>query len=1178
MKHLLKPGSRRPIIGVLASWQVYAGTLNTLLSPILQGIRDAAMTRECNILMACGVVSDFSSNIRAAWPLLSADMDFLPVGPWNTDGLIVIAPFEADNAQSEYIREMQENGHPLVFAETSEMGPSVCLDNKGGIRSALAHLKEHGHQKIAFIGGETNRQGDSLERWQAFQTGCQEFGLESVPQLVCDGHFTTPGGYAAMRQILNNEAPFTAVLACNDESAAGAMQALREAGLRIPQDIAIIGFDNRFESRNQEPPLTTINQPAYEIGWQSLELMLRCLDEQADARTITRVSTQLVIRESCGCKPGLVLARVLPEGIPQTEWGEAISMAVFAQVGQLRLQTVRSLSIRLVKAFTLSLAQDDAAPFQAALDEILEQIKLLDEDAHAWQVAIQFLRQRWLELVETEPRNQAVLEWLDQARMSISECAQYQLLRYFARQNQFTQQLSLMSAELSETVELAPIQAILDRYVPNLGIPHARLVLFKPAEHDPVAWSLVTETSAGPGSDPSRRFPTRSFPPSGLYPENQPIQLALLPLVIQKRPAGFVAFDAANLYPCLAVVRQVTSTLENIRLYRDAAEGRQLAEEANRLKSRFLSTVSHELRTPLNLIVGLSEILLKKTGADATQLAGRIHTSAQHLGRLIRDVLDLASSDAGQLRLTCEPLELGEALQMVSETGRQLAEEKGLTWKAHIPEHLPSVWGDRTRLQQITLNLVSNAVKFTTRGWVMLEISTQANQVEVAVRDTGLGILPTEQAWIFDEFRQSERTTTRGYGGLGLGLAICKRLVELHGGQVGVQSTGEEGQGSTFYFRLPILKNAEPASEPQGQPVLILTRQPKTGEIIQARLQRAGFTVEVQAVDEMPDWLSRLLVSPPGAVILDEQMAAQYGWELLKVIKGNPHTANIPILFYSLDGKKESGSMLALDYLMKPTGADELIEALARQGWNSGEPGNAKNILVVDDDPGMLEMNSRLLQEHFPHHRVLKACDGRAALEILSKVQVHLVLLDLMMPEVDGFGVLAQMREWESTRETTVIVLTSKTLTEADMTRLNQGVVMVMSKGLYNLQEMLGHIEAALVRSQRLGSESQQLVRKAIVYIHENFAQPITREEIARHVNASEGHLARCFRQETGLSPIHYLNRYRIHKAQNLLSTTRQSVTAIALTCGFSDVNYFSRIFRQETGMSPLVYRRKYQP
>ena len=159
-----------------------------------------------------------------------------------------------------------------------------------------------------------------------------------------------------------------------------------------------------------------------------------------------------------------------------------------------------------------------------------------------------------------------------------------------------------------------------------------------------------------------------------------------------------------------------------------------------------------------------------------------------------------------------------------------------------------------------------------------------------------------------------------------------------------------------------------------------------------------------------------------------------------------------------------------------------------------------------------------------------------------------------------------------------MIVLTSKSLTEVDMIRLGQGVATVMSKGLYDAQEMMAHIETTLARNNRLGNESQRLVRKAMAYIHGNYAQPLTREGIARYVNASDGHLARCFRQETGLTPITYLNRYRINQAQILLATTKQNITTIAFACGFSDVNYFSRIFRQETGQPPLSYRRDHQP
>jgi signal transduction histidine kinase/DNA-binding LacI/PurR family transcriptional regulator/AraC-like DNA-binding protein len=1180
-------------IGVLASWQLYAGTIHTLLSPIIQGIYAAARAQDCNVLFACGVVSSFAPETRPAWPFLSPEVDFVPVGPWNTDGLIVIAPHQGSENLSRYLEQVMTAGHPVVFVESAENRPVISPDNAKGIWQALSHLKEHGHRRVAFVAGGPGWPGDSQERLQAFLEGCEELGLETEQRLMAYGGFSTPGGYQAMGQILASGVPFTAVVAANDESAVGAIQALRAAGLRVPQDIAVIGFDNRFEARNQSPLLTTLDQPAHEIGYQALHLMVHRLTGKADASTMVRVPARLVIRESCGCPRDAIITRALaylnqaqksrePWFVKQ-RLTQTMSEGVFAGVGQLHRETIHVDCERIADAFLTSLEQRDGELFQRALVDILQEVRLLNEDAHAWQNAITTLRYWWpmfIEPTEVEACREEVDAWLDQARIAISECAQAQLLHYFATQDTLTQQLSLMSAELAETLELGQIQKVINQYLPALSIRHAQLVLLEPDGENPVGWSVFPEI-AGEEEPSFQRFPTQRFPPLSRYPDDQAFHLALLPLTVHKAPAGFVAFDAANLAPCLAVLRQLTSALERIRLYQEAAEGRRLAEEADRMKSRFLSTVSHELRTPLNLIVGLSEMQLKQSNADVRKSVEKIHTNAQHLGHLIRDVLDLASSDAGQLRLTCEPLDLSEALQIVIETGTQLAKDKGLAWRTEIADSLPRIWGDRTRLQQVTLNLVSNAVKFTSRGEVTLSVYVEGNRVVIAVRDTGLGIPLDEQDWIFNEFRQSERTTARGYGGLGLGLAICKRLIELHQGEIDVQSTGEENAGSTFYIRLPIFENAEmlfPSSQSiVQQVVLILTENPISSRPIQKRLQQAGFTVEVEMVDETSNWFSRLLTTPPGAVVLDHKVASKCGWELLRVLKGNPSTEDIPVLFYSLKQGENAGTMLALDYLSKPVGSNELLKILSRQGWTAASKDTSKTILVADDEPGFLEMYAEMVRSQSANYQVLKAHDGREALDILRKRHVDLVLLDLMMPEIDGFGVLAQMREWESTRETAVVVLTSKTLTEADMTRLSYGVANVMSKGLYDAKEMLSHIEIALVRNKKLGTESKRLVRKAMAYIHEHYTDELTREDLARHVNASEGHLARCFRQETGITPMAYLNRYRVNQAKTILTTTGLSITEVAMGVGFSDSNYFSRVFRQEVGCSPLVYRREHR-
>jgi YesN/AraC family two-component response regulator len=279
----------------------------------------------------------------------------------------------------------------------------------------------------------------------------------------------------------------------------------------------------------------------------------------------------------------------------------------------------------------------------------------------------------------------------------------------------------------------------------------------------------------------------------------------------------------------------------------------------------------------------------------------------------------------------------------------------------------------------------------------------------------------------------------------------------------------------------------------------------------------------------------------------------------------------IPVMFYA--ASQDSGSVLELDYMTKPIQIDELQRVLGRQ-WSAGQAAETRTFLVVDDEPNTLEMNARIVQSHSPTSQILKAHDGCEALEILRRSVVDLVLLDLMMPEMDGFGVLEAMREQDTTRDIPVIVLTGKLLTEADMARLNHGVARVLSKGLFTVDETLAHVSAALEHKRRLSSEAQRLVRRAMAYLHEHYDEPVSRRDIAQHVGMAEDHLTHCFRQELGTTPIAYLNRYRINQAKRLLKESEQNITEIAFAVGFSDSGYFSRVFRRETGTSPEAFRR----
>jgi signal transduction histidine kinase/DNA-binding LacI/PurR family transcriptional regulator/AraC-like DNA-binding protein len=1210
----------RLTIGVLAGWQVYEGaTSHSYLAPILQGVRAAAQERGCNLLLACGMahpVTTERESVHPAWPLPSPEADFVPVGPWNTDGLLVVTPLLCEE-RSRYLRNLSASGHPLAFVGSGEPGLAVVPAIEEGIREALAHLVSHGHRRIALI----HRLDESAQKWRdAYASTVEALGLEVEPGLVTGDHNNYEGGRRAMRRILDSGSPFTAVLANNDEAAVGVMEVLREAGRRIPEDVALVGFDDRLEAAALDPPLTTIRFKGVDAGHRALDLLVRCIRGRAGVDEVIRVPCRLVIRESCGCLPDRVLrvdrdgrnGSLAPGRSTAHTGGDAKSClpremaeAVAEETVYLDPDEIRALCERLAGAFAARLAGngDEGLSFRLALRDALRRVEAAGDDPHPWHAALSALAQATGSLAGESVAASVHLcaeDILRRAGVAISAAVRRQYRRHVVAQRRVAEQIGVLTARLLDVLDEAHVFDTLREYLPGTDVRRADVAYFQPEGDDPVAWSVL-QGGSGSSAEPGR-FPSRCFPPRELYPPGEPYCLALLPLKVRGDLLGFVAFDAANLEPCAAITRQLATAIRGARLYQQAVEGQRLAEEASRAKSRFLATVSHELRTPLNLVMGLSEILLSQPAGEESSLPPRtredvvqIHTSAQHLDSLIRDVLDLARSDVGSLQFSCEPLDLAEVLQPVLATGEQMARAKGLRWRADVPGDLPPVLGDRTRLRQVALNLVSNATKFTRKGEVALEcgmgnadrlspIAYRRSQIPnlgsqmvvVSVSDTGLGIPPTEQEIIFDEFRQSERTTEREYGGIGLGLAICRRLIEMHGGRIWAESSGEEGEGARFTFALPVVDRSESEgadTQPAGErAVLLLAEEPECGRRLGDQLAGQGFAVEVAFPGEVGDWPARLALYPPGAVILGPNLEG--GWEVLRELKGNPATKHVPVLFCSLEDDR--GAVLEMDTLIKPVGTAELIEALRRQGLmheGEDEPA-ARSLLLVDDEPAVLEMHARVVQAWLPDCRVFKARDGLQAMDVIRRERPDLVLLDLMMPEMDGFGVLEAMQEEEAIRDIPVILLTGQVLSEEDVERLSRGVTAVLGKGMFTVEETLAHVERALARRVGLAPDVQQIVRRAMAYLHEHHAEDVSRDEVARHVGLSGDHLTRCFRQELGMTLVAYLNRYRVRKAKQLLEEG-MSVTETALAVGFASPSHFSRLFKREVGVPPSAYRER---
>ena len=630
-------------IGVLTGWQYYwTATPLSYLDPLLNGMCLAAQRLDCHLLLGCGlgISAATSDPLRPAWPIPTPGTDFVPIGPWNTDGLIAVNPLHLP-ALSRDIQAMIADGHPVQFVGSGERGPTLAADNTSGILAAMAHLVGHGHRRIAFIAGSPEDcDGDSGDRLRAYQVALRAHGLAADPRLMAYGRHVYAVGYAAMGQILAGGAPFTAVLASNDESALGAIQALTEAGRRIPQDVAVIGFDDRPESAVQQPALSSVRIPLHRMGYRAVELLVQMIEGGVASAEPVRVPTRLVLRESCGCgrNHGFSVPAVIGADTQaatgrstwRAELAAAMTAAVFAQAQVVAETEIAATCGRLADALAACLDQGDPAAFLNALDAVLRDAAFAQEDAHIWQAAISALHP----LAALFPAHYQVL--LDQGRVLISAQMRRQHREYVVNKHWVTNRMGVLTAQLQLALDESQAFTILAHYLQDLGISFAWLALFEAGASADALAPCILRSITAPDQPPVRCL-ARDFPPAELLPAAQALSLAVLPLVNPRGQLGFLAFDCERLELYGTIVQQLAAALHTAQLYREATEGRRLAEEATQLKTRFLSTVSHELRTPLNLIVGLSRLLVRELDRSGGALPEthhddleRIHANAQH--------------------------------------------------------------------------------------------------------------------------------------------------------------------------------------------------------------------------------------------------------------------------------------------------------------------------------------------------------------------------------------------------------------------------------------------------------------------------------------------------------------------------------------------------------------------
>ncbi len=480
------------------------------------------------------------------------------------------------------------------------------------------------------------------------------------------------------------------------------------------------------------------------------------------------------------------------------------------------------------------------------------------------------------------------------------------------------------------------------------------------------------------------------------------------------------------------------------RLYREL-------DEANRRKSEFLANMSHELRTPLNAIIGFSEVLHARMFGELTDKQDEymqdIITSGQHLLELINDILDLSKVEAGRMELELGPLAVAEMLESSLTMSRERAGRHSITLGIEVDPDIGVIEADERKLKGVIFNLLSNALKFTPEGG---RIDTSARlvdgELEVAVRDTGTGIAPDDQARIFEEFQQASQPDTQKGEGTGLGLALARSYVGLHGGRIWVES--ELGAGSTFTFRIPLRRPAEthapapprtavPAAHSGAATILLVEDDEAAIDLLTIYIAGAGFNVEVARNGE--DGLAMARSLRPAGITLDISLPRLNGWDFLTQIKGDSSTADIPVIIVSMLDERGKGFALgAADYLVKPVNRDQLLATLQRFTATGRGPSAPCTVLAIDDDPMMLELiEATLAPQGFT---VLRATGGEEGVTRAQSERPALIILDLLMPGMDGFTVAEQLRANPATAEIPIVVLTSKNVSEEERERLTSHI------------------------------------------------------------------------------------------------------------------------------------------
>jgi signal transduction histidine kinase/CheY-like chemotaxis protein len=539
-------------------------------------------------------------------------------------------------------------------------------------------------------------------------------------------------------------------------------------------------------------------------------------------------------------------------------------------------------------------------------------------------------------------------------------------------------------------------------------------------------------------------------------------------LAARRTPGGF-SEETCDVLQTFA--SQSALAILNARLFQELERKSAELEIASRHKSEFLASMSHELRTPLNAVIGFSEVLLERMFGDLNERQEEylrdIWGSGRHLLELLNDILDLSKVEAGRMTLEPSIFSVRDVLEYGVALTRERAVQHGVCVTLEVAPDVGEVDADELRFKQVVLNLLSNAVKFTPAGGkVVVRAIRLADELQVTVADTGIGVPSEDRERIFESFQQGARSASR-HEGTGLGLTLSRRIVELLGGRMWLDSS--VGVGSTFGFSVPIVvptRSDRRATPVDGDSPLVVVIEDDRRSLELATLFLEGAGLRVVGVREGLEGLETVRRLRPAVVVLDIRIPGLDGWDVLSSLKRDPRTASIPVIVVSIVDERGRGFALgAAEYLVKPASREEVLSALKRTGVLSD---TGRTVLVIDDDPAVCDLVTAVMEAS--SWRALSAESGEAGVALARQSQPSVVLLDLLMPGMDGFAVLEALQGEPATAAIPIVVLTAKAMTPEDKKRLHGRVAAVSEKGDFSARTLVDLVRRAGETRTRFGA------------------------------------------------------------------------------------------------------------